>query len=234
MKIIPLVKIFGRKKDRQDTGSSPAPARRKQQEDGFRSYIQRDDLLLVGTETALTVMERKKRRIGILMVLCLIVVGIAGAGRLYLGKRSDEMIKRYTTAGNRISKELENLSKRMGEVQELARIGRGLPLINQYSLLTACLYEALAIRNIQYESSAGALRDVFFIETGRAVDEVEHGGLWTIDAVSLSEDGVQRFVRNVQAQSRQILNMQAYVNYSSGQSRTGTSSSQLVRVIFWR
>lgn len=230
------MKIFGRKKNRQNTGSSSedSSVRLKQEEDGFRNYIQKDELQLVGAETALAVMERKKRHIGILMVLCLIVVGIAGAGRLYLGKRSDEMIRRYTTAGNRISKELENLSKRMGEVQELARVGRGLPLINQYSLLTACLYEALAIRNVQYESSAGALRDVFFIETGRAVDEVEHGGLWTIDAVSLSEDGVQLFVRNVQAQSRQILNMQAYVNYSSGQSRTGTSSSQLVRVIFWR
>lgn len=231
------MKFFTGRKERNKV-DNPEPGTHgtdnKKSEHEITNYVEREELQSYGTHVVFEIMEKKKKRIGTVILLCLLVVGIAGGMRFYLGRQSDDMVKRYMAAGNKITRELENLSKRMEEVQSLARVGRGLPLINQYSLLTAALYESMAIRNIQYDHGITALRDVFFIETGRPADEVEHGGLWTIDAISLSEDGIQRFIRNIQSQSQQILNMKAYINYSSGQSRTGASASQLVRVVFWR
>jgi len=227
--------FFKRKKTVSGTVSAETESAGKHAPDvKFVNYARRKNVDSGVHELVDIVLTSKKKSIAGIFLFCLLIISAACFVRFHFGGLAMKHIEQTNRMASNIDKALESLAKKSQEIIELSAITVNPPLISQFSVFTAAANKNIALRNIQYDSSIESLKDIFFIETGRDISTIKHGGLWSIDSIVLAPNAVQSFISNLQESARQVLDMNVYATISGGQTRANASSSQLFLIVFWR
>lgn len=175
--------------------------------------------------------QRTSVRLWMLFILCLIFVGTAGGIRFWTSRESAHFETRRTEQLNEIRRTMDGLQKRMDKAADLSKIRNIAPMESQFALIATAMNGSIAVRNIQYDNSIASLKDLFFIDTGLDMEKVEHGGLWTIDGISLTgSDSISSGLNTI---AKQVLQMNAFVSTSTGR-EAGREANKLIRIVFWR
>lgn len=227
--------FFKRKKTVSGTVSAETESAGKHAPDvKFVNYARRKNVDSGVHELVDIVLSSKKKSIAGIFLFCLLIISAAGFVRFHFGGLAMKHIEQTNRMASNIDKALESLAKKSQEIIELSSVTVNPPLISQFSVFTAAANKNIALRDIQYDSSIESLQDIFFIETGRDISTIKHGGLWSIDSIVLAPNAVQSFISNLQESARQVLDMNVYATISGGQTRANASSSQLFLIVFWR